>query len=590
MIRFALSAWLWIALATLIGGCSDGSDGPRTVDVPPEVEQQDLCDLPVDDIPVFSTESGIEYVRTPDACFDNLEGYPFQPHYVEVEGLRYHYVDEGPADGEVVLMLHGQPSWSYLYRKMIPVLVEAGYRVIAADHIGMGRSDKPVDPRVHEFENHVRWMKLLIGELGLFDITLFVQDWGSHVGLRVAGDQPDLFARIVVANGDLIVIPPGLNPFTPPVFEFDETVPPTLEFFTSRSREPISAFQEWIEFAAQASHLFAADVVELGTVNELTETEFAAYNAPYPSQLYWGGIRAFPSMVAGITDQNAPAFEELGRFDRPFLFLAGENDPSAGSVENHNKWIAHVPGATGQDHRRYSAGHFIQEDVGAEMAADVVAFMQNPAPITGPLFNLRYCEILLQTSTGENLEARVYNTLGLNDCPEAAWEAIDLDAAAADNDAQAAIRNGPRYWVLDLITPIVDDETPPIPGFGDTVTFGELDMSLRATISLELGTSAESEAYTVIEVVRSTVFTYVAGRRIYELEDPQGARYIMQSMSQMNDPSLQLHNLHSLDERLELPEGWSFSTRVLTEPLQLTANGIARVVTDDLSNTFQLVD
>ena len=128
MIRFALSALLWVLLVTLIGGCSDGSDGSLTVDAPTDVQQLDPCDLPVDDIPVSSTESGIEYVRTPDACFDNLDGYPFEPNYVEVDGLRYHYVDEGPADGEVVLMLHGQPSWSYLYRKMIPVLANAGYR------------------------------------------------------------------------------------------------------------------------------------------------------------------------------------------------------------------------------------------------------------------------------------------------------------------------------------------------------------------------------------------------------------------------------------------------------------------------------
>jgi pimeloyl-ACP methyl ester carboxylesterase len=502
-----------------------------------------------------------------------------------------HYVDEGPVDGEVVLMLHGQPSWSYLYRKMIPVLVEAGYRVIAADHIGMGRSDKPVDPRVHEFESHVRWMKLLIEELGLSDITLFVQDWGSHVGLRIAGDQPELFARIVVANGDLIVIPPGLNPFTSPVFEFDQTVPPTLKFFTSRSREPISAFQEWIEFAAQASHLFAADVVELGTGNELTETEFAAYNAPYPSQLYWGGIRAFPSMVAGITDQNAPAFEELGRFDRPFLFLAGENDPSAGSVANQNKWIAHVPGATGQDHRRYAAGHFIQEDVGQEIATQVVEFMQNnPIPVGGPLFNLRYCELLLVQESSEISEAQIYTTLGLSDCPQPEWDALDLEAIATEQEALLAAKNGPRFWTLDLIELIDNEGTTPIPGFGEIATFGELDMRLVGAVEFASGISEESQPYVVSEVQRDTIFVFVAGRRIFELEDPDGGIYVMQSMTQMTDPELQLYDLISLGDDLDLPSGWTFSTRVLKEELRLVANGIARIVTDDLSNTYQKVE
>jgi len=134
-----------------------------------------VCELPEEDIEVQTTAVGIEFVRTPAACFDSLDGFDFEPNYVEVAGLRYHYVDEGPRDGEVVLMLHGQPTWSYLYRKMIPVLVEAGYRAIAVDHIGMGRSDKPVDPGVHEFEQHVAWLKALIAKLGHTDITLFVQ-------------------------------------------------------------------------------------------------------------------------------------------------------------------------------------------------------------------------------------------------------------------------------------------------------------------------------------------------------------------------------------------------------------------------------
>jgi pimeloyl-ACP methyl ester carboxylesterase len=570
----------------VLAGCSDGSDHERRIG---EEVVQALCVLPEEDIEINTTANNIEFVRTPDACFDSLDGYPFEPNYVEVEGLRYHYVDEGPVDGEVVLMLHGQPSWSYLYRKMIPILADAGYRVIAPDHIGMGRSDKPVDPRVHTYEQQVAWNKAFITQLGLTDITLFVQDWGSLIGLRMAGDMPESFARIVIANGDLPAIPPGLNPFTLPVFEFDESTPPTLEFFAGRTQDRAQGFQEWIEFAATAPFLFAADVVQLGSRTDLSEEELSAYNAPFPHPLYWAAIRSFPSMVSGIQGETLPALEALGRYDKPFLALAGEFDPGLGSVATQNSWIERVPGAAGQDHRRYAAGHFIQEDVGAEMATDVLAFMQQPAPMPGPLFNRRYCEILLQTSSGENLEASVYNTLGLNDCPQAAWDAIDLDAAAAANDAQAASRNGPRYWVLDLITPIEDGATPPIPGFGDTVTFGELDMFLAATISLDSVASEENQAYAVIEVARSTIFTYVAGRRIYELEDPEGARYIMQSMSQMADPDLQLHNLISLDQRLELPEGWSFSTRVLTGPLQVTASGIARVVTDGLSNTYQQV-
>ncbi|MEP5567039.1 MAG: haloalkane dehalogenase [Halioglobus sp.] len=367
-----------LILLLLLSGCSDSShNNHRTV--AEEVQPQDLCNIPEESIQVSATAANIEFVRTPDACFDNLDGYPFAPNYAEVEGLRYHYVDEGPRDGEVILMLHGQPSWSYLYRKMIPVFAEAGYRAIAVDHIGMGRSDKPVDPRVHQFEQHVAWLKIFINDLGLSDITLFVQDWGSLIGLRIAGDNPELFARIVVANGDLPVIPEGLNPFTAPVFEFDEDGPSTLDFFTNRTPTRPQAFQEWIEFAATAPHLFAADVLNFGSVLELTQAQLDSYNAPYPSRIHRGAIRAFPSMVAGIEMQNAPAYAALGRFERPFMFLAGEHDPNLGSLQNQNKWIEHVPGAIGQLHTRYDAGHFIQEDVGVEMAEHVASFIQaNP--------------------------------------------------------------------------------------------------------------------------------------------------------------------------------------------------------------------
>ena len=366
------SALLFVSVA----GCSDSSDnGGFTT----EVGAQLLCALPEEDVEINTTAANIEFVRTPDACFDNLDGYPFAPNYVDVEGLRYHYVDAGPRDGEVILMLHGQPTWSYLYRKMIPVLVEAGYRVIAPDHIGMGRSDKPVDPRVHQYEQHVAWMKSFVSALELSDITLFVQDWGSLIGLRMAGDNPEKFARIVVANGDLAIIPEGLNPFTLPVFEFDETIQSTIEHLSLRPDDRITGFQYWVNFAATAPHLFAADMIDISTGNNLTEAQFDSYNAPFPTRIYWGGIRAFPSMVTGFGQQNLPAYEALGRFERPFLFIGGEYDANLGSVANQNKWIAHVPGAAGQPHTRYEAGHFIQEQVGEEMAAHVVLFIQaNP--------------------------------------------------------------------------------------------------------------------------------------------------------------------------------------------------------------------
>lgn len=448
----------------LTGPLPGGGDG---------ITGADVCVLDEEDVEVNTTEANIEYVRTPDACFETLAGYPFEPNYVEVDGLRMHYIDEGPADGEVVLMLHGQPSWSYLYRKMVPVLVEAGYRVIAADHIGMGRSDKPVDPRVHQYEQQVAWNKAFINELGLSDITLFVQDWGSLIGLRVAGDMPQLFARIVIANGDMPVIPPGLNPWSVPVFEIDESLGDAASFFSSRSPERIEGFQQWIDYAAGASYLFAADVVQGGSIAQLSAAEMEAYNTPFPSLIYRAAIRAFPTMVAGIENQNQAAWEALGQFDRPFLALAGRFDPNLGSEATQNKWINHVPGARGQDHRRYDAAHFIQEDVGTEMATQLVEFMDdNPIPQPGPLYNYRYCEILLFDEVGGEQQAEVWNTMPLNRCPEELWEAIDADAIATEFGADAAGKNGPRYWVLDLITPIPNGPTPP--GVGDVETSAAL--------------------------------------------------------------------------------------------------------------------
>lgn len=575
-IRRFLPLLLALAVAT---GCSDSSD-----DV---VVAYDDCNLPPERIEIFASDSGIEFVRTPAACFEGLEDFRYNANYVLVDGMRMHYVEAGPSNGEVVLMLHGQPSWSYLYRKMIPVFAEAGYRVIAADHIGMGRSDKPIDPRVHEYDRQVAWNRAFIDALGLTDITLFVQDWGSLIGLRVAGENPDLFARIVIANGNLPAIPPGVNPFTLPVFEFAESQPDVVTFFTGRTGNEADRFQQWIEYAASAPFQFAADVVQFASLVELGPAELAAYDAPYPSEIYRAAIRAFPSMLAGINGQTLPALDALGKYNKPFLALAGKFDPGLGAEAVQNGWIERVPGAQGFDHRRYDAAHFIQEDVGAEMAADVVRFMRaTPTPRAGPLYNLRYCEILLFRPDPGGIQAEVYNTIGLNDCPQAQWDALDADAVAAEFGALRAERNGPRFWVLDVIRPLAGD-APPVPGFGSIETFGGIDMRLGGVVSLGSIGNGEAQPYVVNAVQRNTLFTFAAGRRIYELHDPDGARYVMQSMSRIRDPGLEIYELAQLADRLDLPPGWRFTSRVLAEELRLVADGLAQVIIDDFTNTYQ---
>jgi haloalkane dehalogenase len=329
------------------------------------------------DVPILTTDQGLRFVRTPEERFANLPGYPFEPHYAQVEGLRMHYVDEGPRGGPVILMLHGQPSWSYLYRNMIPPLAQAGFRAIAVDHIGMGRSDKPVDLSFHTFEKHVQRLKTFITTVGLKDITLFCQDWGGLMGLRVAGDRPEWFARVIAANATLPVIPRGLNPFRVP-----NPVHINCElgdFQVPGNYSPATwamNFQKWILYALTAPNFTPSQVVDSQTVSQPTREELAAYNAPYPSLVYKAAVRAFPSMVAAIEQQNVPAWKSLGKFNKPFLFFGGEHDFNMGSRANQKRLTEHIPGAAGQPHERFEAGHFIQEDIGEILAERIIHWIK----------------------------------------------------------------------------------------------------------------------------------------------------------------------------------------------------------------------
>ena len=329
---------------------------------------------------IRTTKEGIKYVRTPDYRFNNLPGYTFKPNYVLIDGLRMHYVDEGPKDGEVILMLHGQPSWSYLYRKMVPVFAKAGYRTIAIDLIGTGRSDKPIELGIHTFEHQVKWVNKFIRERKLKRITLFCQDWGGLIGLRIAGDRPGKFARIVAANTTLPVMKKGENPlYVPNPVKIDCSVPDNFILaigLASLEKFPQS-FQRWINYCFTAPNMEPGQVLEAATVINLTTREKAAYNAPYPDIIYKAAPRAFPSMMAAIEDNNLNAWENLGKFEKPFLTFAGEKDKLLGTKERTNLLINHIPGAKGQPHERFNANHFIQEDVGEIMAQKVVQFIRN---------------------------------------------------------------------------------------------------------------------------------------------------------------------------------------------------------------------
>jgi haloalkane dehalogenase len=320
-----------------------------------------------------------------------LAGFDYELKSVEIDGLRQGYVDEGPADADPVLLLHGQPSWAYLYRKMIPVLVDAGHRVIAMDHVGLGSSDKPIDIEYYSYVGHVDRLEKFIDALGLRDITMFAQDWGSLIGLKVAGENPDWFARIAIGDGTLPVFPEGVKPY--PRVENPDEIDPDLEpvfgaippqqpqFYDedcNRLLEATNYFGSWMEYAMKAASFHAAEVVEAMTYYDVPSEEEAAYDAPFPSRIYMAGPRTFPSLVNELGGQTQDAWEGLQNYERPFLTIWASNDPgNLGSCEVQQNLIDNVPGAEGLPHTRLpEASHFLQDDQGAEIARQIVELIE----------------------------------------------------------------------------------------------------------------------------------------------------------------------------------------------------------------------
>ena len=295
----------------------------------------------------------MEKLRTPDERFANLPGYDFEPHYVEVDGLRMHYIDEGPADAAPVLLLHGEPSWCYLYRKMIPINTAAGHRAIAPDLIGFGRSDKPAAKEDYTFQRHVDWMTSFVQQLDLNDMTYFGQDWGALIGLRVAAENPDRYARIVIGNGGL---PTG-------------------------DRPPNEAFKLWQKFSQTSPRFDIGRLIQRATKTDLPDDVVAAYDAPFPDDSYKAGARIFPTLVPTSPDDpasapNRKAAEVFSKWEKPFLTTFSDSDPVTKGGERF--FQSRVPGAQGQPHTVIKdAGHFLQEDKGEEIAQIVVDFIKN---------------------------------------------------------------------------------------------------------------------------------------------------------------------------------------------------------------------
>ena len=298
----------------------------------------------------------MKVLRTPDARFVNLPGWPFEPHYLEVpdgEGgsLRIHYVDEGPSFAAPVLMLHGEPSWAYLYRKMVPIIAGAGLRAIVPDLVGFGRSDKPARREDYTYQRHVDWMHGFVTALDLNDITLVCQDWGGLIGLRVAAEQPNRFARIVAAN----------------------------TFLPTGDRPPGDGFMRWQRFSQETPNFNVGRIVNGGCVTDLPEDIVAAYDAPFPDDSYKEGARQFPMLVPTSPDDpasepNRHAWETLREWTKPFLTAFSDSDPVTRGADRLLQ--SQIPGAKDQPHTTIvNGGHFLQEDKGEELARVVVDFI-----------------------------------------------------------------------------------------------------------------------------------------------------------------------------------------------------------------------
>jgi len=291
-------------------------------------------------------------LRTPDECFDGIADFPYKPRYVEVDGYRIHYVDEGPRDAAPILLMHGEPSWCYLYRKMIGHLVEAGHRCVAPDLVGFGRSDKLARRADYSYQFHVDVMNDFVGAMDLKGVTLFGQDWGGLIGLRVLVDNLDRFSRLVVANTGL---PTG-------------------------DQKASDGFLRWLNYSQTVENFHAGGIVKGGCKTPMRAETIAAYDAPFPSDAYKEGARQFPMLVPITPDNpaseaNRRAWDVLRQWNGKALTLFSDQDAvTAGGEKPFQKLL---PGAQGQPHAIIEgAGHFLQEDKAGELASRTIDWLK----------------------------------------------------------------------------------------------------------------------------------------------------------------------------------------------------------------------
>jgi len=289
--------------------------------------------------------------QTPEIRFADLKDFPFHSHYAYINGLRLHYIDEGPANSRTVLLLHGVPTWSYLYRHMIRKITDAGYRTIVPDLIGFGKSDKPKEMEFHTYQSHIEIINDWLNYMSVRDLILFAHDWGSLIGLRIVAEKPELFSGLIVCNG---MLPTGEQ----------------VMHYT---------FNLW-RFIARYSPVIPVDlIIKYGVKGKLGKDVKRAYRAPFPSIKYMAGVRTLPGLVPISADDtesvaNRKAWETLGKWERPFLTIFSNNDPVTRGGEKYLQ--SKIPGSAGQPHKMLQGGHFIQEEKSDEISRIVIEFVE----------------------------------------------------------------------------------------------------------------------------------------------------------------------------------------------------------------------
>ena len=338
---------------------------------------------------LFSYEVKNGVLRTPDERFQNLKDYPYEPNYMMIDGLRIHYLDEGPKDADPIFLLHGEPAWSYLFRKMIPTLTAQGHRVIVPDCVGFGKSDKFISKYDYSYKHHVEVMKELVQKLNLKNITFFGQDWGGLVGLRVVAELPDRFSHVVVSNTGMV----ARSGLTAWLFEkfiqlrvwwigpisFDELMEAAAEALNGNpsTSAGISMFTKWMAYSYYAEDMDIVGIIRNFGNIDLSEEEAYAYEAPYPSGLYKAGAHVWPYLIPTQLTENEQLWKDVyEKWEKPFLVAFGEKERI--TLPMKDDFLNRIPNPTVIT--LGGASHFVQEEVGPELAQIISDFI-NGKPV-----------------------------------------------------------------------------------------------------------------------------------------------------------------------------------------------------------------